>query len=430
MTKPKRIAFPIGRVNFFRTLGPVIDAALEDADWEVQLLLGPSVPSTSPRAYLNPTLANIPDRLKKRCQAQLVNTFDELAARLNTAEVVVSMIGRSAVLKDAALRVQSPLWCAVFDGDHNTFPGAHRFDDADLAFWPSYYYLDLAVRRGVGTRSHLEPRARMIGYVRADNLRLTSKDATRLEWGIGVDRPVVLHVPDGGALRRSPVMFTDWYRHIWCVDRLKRLVQALVFRRSLQAVRLALEDDLGHARMIQQLRRFCDRNGAQLVMAQRRQQNWVGSQRFTDHELAAADHIILDNQDYPQTLPRAMQMADLVICGYRSESVMDAVAAGVPYVTVGWPSVAHTPIQEEYAKHFDRERGHWPGVTWVIPARDFIASFAQCDLADFQVDSDARQAFVAKHLGVVDGSCSKRLLQEVKNHLADGHQGRTRARCN
>jgi len=410
------------RVNFFRTLGPVIDAAIEDADWEVELLLGPVVPSTGQKAYLNPTLTNIPDRLKGRCRTQMVDTLAELASRLNEAEVVVSNLGRSAALGDAALRVQLPVWSAVFDGEHSTFPAAHRFDDADLAFWPSYYYVDLAVRRGVGMRSHLKSRARVIGWVRADNLWLTSRDATRMEWGISVDRPVVLYIPDAWRLIKYPSQITDWYHHVWCVDsRLERLVRALIVRRSLRAVHQALEGDLGYARMIQQLRAFCDHNDAQLVLAQRRQKHWAGRRRFTSDELAAADHIISDHQDYPQTLLRAAQMADLVLCPCYSDSVMDAVAAGVPYITVELPALAHTPRYQEYIRDFDAEKGNYPGVTWTIPARDFIASFAQRDLADFRVDPDRRAAFVAKHLGVVDGSCSRRLLQEVKNHLAGGH---------
>ncbi len=421
MPSSLHLAFPILRNNFFRILGPVIEAAIGDPSWEVHLVLGPPMPGSQGKASQNATVDGIPDRFKGRCHIQLVSTWAELAAELNRADAVVSNLGRAAFPNGALKAVNSPLWAAVFDAYHSVLPG-HRFDDTDLAFWPSSYYLDQAVKEGLGPRLHLEPRSRTVGWVRADSQRSWSKDATRREWGIDQNRPVVLFIPDGYRLNPMGDSVTDWYRQIWCVDSpVARFGWALLQRRSPGLIRQALRRNWSYSTLIRQLRMFCDKNNAQLVLAQRRRKDWASERGFLKEELAAADHVVPEAEDFPPTMLRAVQMADLVLCPYHSGCVMDTTAAGVPYVTVGLPPSAYTTVIQPFIEQQGATLGHCPGVTWLVPVERFLASFAQQSLADYRLDAEVHRAYTAKYLGPVDGACSQRLLQEIKRSLAKGH---------
>ena len=418
-----KLAFPLARTSFYRTLGPLLEATLEDSYWEVELVLGLPVPADNLKSYQNPTSDNVPARFKGRCKTRMVFTTEEMAAALNEADAVIANVGCSCVAYEFADRVRNPVWCAVFDADHSVLP-AHHFDEAEMNFWASHYYLDWAVEVGLASREHLEARSYEIGYVRADPLKWSTREAVRREWRIDQDRPVVLYIPDGYRLSLNSAFITDWYRHVWCVEsRAERLLRALLFRRNRQAVREALNGDGNDAQMIRALRAFCDSNGAGLVMMPRRQKEWSGSSAFTAEELKAADFIVSEDEAHPQTTLRAIQMADLVICGYASGALLDALAAGVPYITIGMPFAANSLENELYAQRFNREQGDRPGATWLIPAEDFIRNFPGKWLSDFKIDPVVLDQVRAQYVGPVDGQCSRRLLEAVRTRL-DGQGAR------
>lgn len=426
----KKLTFPIRGIGSYRTLGPIVEAALEDPAWGVELVLGPITPSWSSKVYLNPTAENIPPRLLARgCHATAAHSADQLMAGLVEADAIVSDVGRAALIRDvlgthvdARLRdeatglLRKKLWCAVFDADHSVLPANH-FDDADMIFWPSPYYLDWALREGLGIREALARRSLFVGYVKADNLKRSSARATRDKWRLDPERPVVLYIPDGYRLRKERAYISDWYIDVWCVDhRFERLARGIRSRRHPARIWRTLTDRRTHGRMIAQVRRFCDRNNAQLIMVPRRQKDWLGDIQFTTDELRAADRIVHEYQHYPQTMLRAMQVASLVICAYRSGAVLDAIATGVPYVTVGLPYYADSPANEVYNRRFDEEPGHRPGVTWVVAADEFIRSFAGRTLADFAINPAVLETVRAKYTGPAGGS--DRILAAIGERLS------------
>ncbi len=427
-----KLVFPIRGVGSYRTLGPVIEAALEDLGYDVELLLGPLAPSWRSKSYLNPTPENIPRRLVARgCRATKVHSQRQLIAGMLEADAIVVDLGRAAFVRDvsggqadpgfhreATWLLRRQMWCAVFDADHSVLPTNH-FEDAEMIFWPSPYYLKLAVREGAGTSEKLESRSHYVGYVRADNLKRASPHVTCEEWGIDRGRPVALYIPDAYRLRQERAYISNWYVDVWCVDqRVRRVARALRSRRGPRDVWRALTDRRSHAQMVAQVRAFCDRSGAQLVMVRRRQKEWLGEREFTDEELRAADCIVREQEQYPQTMLRALQLADLAISSYRSGAILDAIAAGVPYITVGLPYYADLPANALYSRRFDEEQGHWPGATWLVGAGEFIRSFAHRTLSDFTIDHGVLQAIRAKYTGPVDGRCSERILGAIRDQLA------------
>ena len=190
--------------------------------------------------------------------------------------MVVADKGRAAIVNDMELGPK-PFWCAVFDSDHSVLP-SHRFHDADMAVWPSQHYVEWAIRAHqteyyndvfkaqkaesrpevevsgskfhvnfirdlnnessaprVGTRAHFENTSCYAGFVRTEILQHCSPVETRRDWGIDIDRPVVLYIPDGYLMHRQSPYVTSWYRNVWNVNnRLERLVRALIFRRTMQ----------------------------------------------------------------------------------------------------------------------------------------------------------------------------------------------------
>jgi len=136
-----RISFPIRNLSAFRTVGPVIDAALANPRWEVELLLERSARHGN-KAYEKPSLEAVPSRLRQRCRVQLLESVERLVGHLTGADVVVSHVGRAALLPsvDTSQLAGRTLWAAVFDAEHSTTP-LHRFDDADAVFWVMFNWL-------------------------------------------------------------------------------------------------------------------------------------------------------------------------------------------------------------------------------------------------------------------------------------------------
>jgi hypothetical protein len=409
-----RLAVAVGRVPAYRTLGAVIQAALDDPFWDVELILGPSIPAGEWKSYQNPTLDNIPAPLRGRCHATVVATPAELSAQVSQADAVVSDVGRSFLTGDETESVDTPLWCAVFDADHSTQP-SNRFRHAAITSWPTRYYVDWAMEEDPDAAEDIAAGAHEAGYVRSDALAASSRRETRREWNLPQDRPVVLYIPDGYRLRDQPSHTTAWYRRVWCAERpFDRVARAAGVRRRRVEV---TKERGGHAAVVGAVREFCDTNGALLALMPRREKNYVGRHAFTRDELGAADVVIADTENYPQTLPRAAQMADLVVTPYRGGSLLDAVAAGVPCVTVALPPQAYTEAVHRYAARFDREQGHHPGATWLIAADELVRSFGGRSLTEFAINPEVLARMRARYVGPVDGRCARRVLDAIASRL-------------
>lgn len=423
------VVFPVVRTPSYRTLGPIIEAAARDPRFEVSILLSPPM-VTGIKAYQNPTRDTVPERLSGLVQVEEAASNSGMVERISEFDAVVSHIGRRIFLDALLLRddksnlhrmavanIAKPLWCAVFETHHSILID-HAFWDADQTFWPSRYFLDWAIQEHAGFSGKLEKGAEIVGYVRAENANISSPGEIRREWGLDEHQPTVLFIPDGYRLK-DRFAVTSWYTHLWCVANPgKRLLNSVIRLRQVTAIKDALTHQLNHDAVLRAVRTFCDHNNAHFLLARRRRKDCLTDEIFTPEELAVADTIIAEDQDYPQTLLRAMQVADLVISGTRSESVLDAAAVGVPYLTVGVPSRAFLKRTRDYNREFDRGRGHTPGVNWVVPAKDFVDEFSGRKLSEYALVPDALSTYRSTHIGPTDGKISERILAAIKKNLA------------
>mgnify|MGYP000532481587 CR=1 FL=1 len=428
-----KITFLLCRANWIRTLGPIIDIAIKDADIELDIVFFPDNDTIKP----GPSRKALPERFRDECKIVEINSPESLSAYLENSDAVIAILGRNRIFEDERLSPRKPIWCAVFDALHSTLP-AHGFNDADLAFWPTPFYLHYAIsevpKMGPQYRSclgedlnenfkwtpdqekALRENARFSGYVRLDAYNYISPREVCERSGIDTERPVVLFIPDAYRFNRLlPLTTNTLYSHVWCADGLfKRLFGALFMVRTFEAVRKAFDINFSYTATIHAIREFCDRNGAQLVIVPRRRKEWV-DRPYTEAEMEAADVFLQSNAEYPQTMMQGIAIANLVICPYRSASVLESVGGGKSFITIDLPDTACSELGISNKKIDDRLRTDWPGVAWLIDAEEFNQHFAAKNLDDFQTDPKIMADYTAKHFGFTDGKNSERLLREIKD---------------
>lgn len=412
------LSFPVARQPYFRTLGPIVEAAVALGAWAVRVVVAP--PDRGPKAIYNISAETIPHGLRGRVEVITTASARHFAEALDASDAVIAILGRGATLGAEKGRVSCPIWCLVFDAFHSVMP-SHGFADADIVFWPSPFWVQVADDWGAGPATELKARGRFVGYARTDVLAMFPDTALRRRFGIVDDRPIVLFVPDSMRLTPDDNWVSPWFLHLWCENHVGRRLHAAVRSvRSVGAIRDAFDRGLSESAMLRALRAFCDRNGAQLVMQPRKAKNWDGGKGYTDLEMAIADHAIEESEHYPQTLPLLCKAADLVVCAYPSDTVFDAAAAGTPYVGIRLPDIAFqdTPHARKRLDFYDRQQVGFPGVSWSMPAANFVRRFPHMRLTDFAVDAAARDDYVARLLGPIDGRVAVRILAQVEEGVA------------
>ncbi len=413
----RHVAILVKRASWYRTVGPVIEAAIEDSELAVTVVLENIVDPHKP----GPTLDTVPDRIRGRCQYITCESGEAMARRLASFDAVFSLVGRCLAVGEDHVN-GLPLWCVVYDARHSQLT-ASRFDDADLIFWPASHQFDEAIRRQVASPEHLAERSCFVGFVRSDSLKLSDRATTLRTCGLDPDHPVIGYIPDSYRFHSDNYeMVTPWYRHVWCVGSpAERAVRAAVRGRSLAAIREALHEPAGERRVLETLRAFCDSNKAQLLLLPRRVKNRVGGMRFSRDEMSVADAVLALDSEYPLPLLTAMQAVDLAVCVYPSHCVIEAAAAGTPYVTALIPEKAypHWPELEMYEDYVNSYGNH-PGLVWSVSAESFIRDFGSRSLDDYRADGDALKSFRERYVGPVDGRVCTRILAETKARLADG----------
>lgn len=425
-----RIVFVIKKRNWFRVLGPVIDAAIEDPDVTPEIALLNDGREGNPA--LIPSLANVPELLKGRCKAKEWKGPTCIRDACDKADAVIST-GTTHMLVEEGRLPTAPL-CIVFDSSHSCY-GVGKIPLAELYSWPTPYHADFAVRVELGSATEIRRRSVFSGYTRRDQLVFLDKAEIKREWGIPEDKPVVTLIPDNIALRPDkPPNFSSWYYDLWLREgRWERFSRAIKSRGGALHILESLRLQFSYGDVVRAVRKFCDNNNAYLLAAPRREKDTYQGQIHTEVEEECVDFSPIEHRDYPQSVLKYITVADLVINPSGSEIILDIISAGRPSVSIRMPESAYIDQEtnkliygetsrESYCEsQMACEKADLPGFAWLYSLRKFIETFPDRHLREFDVDPVARDLHMERFTGTTGFDAGKIILRQVKEKFAQGN---------
>jgi hypothetical protein len=415
-----KIGVVIERSNYYRLLGPVVDAALARG-WQVVCLHDYAQPRDGSKGYLFPAVERMP---RFRHGTPGVAAYRGSAALRSVAreqalDVVLSILPPPSGWK-APREPSPPVWISL-----QYHAEIFRYTDPRVPLEASAVgvYSDWWVEWGLRYwRSHGVPvdddkaeirrKAVVVGFPELDRLRLVERAQARLWWGFPADRPVVLFLPfpiDSFHKR------THWYR--WVYDprprpAVKRLRLRLAGRRDLIP---QVDRGVDDAAMVRAVRSFCDANGA-LLVAKSRQKD-----RVAPYVREAADRVLEDESDDPPTILHALAAADLCV-HFFSTAVMEAVASGVPSLSLCPELDDEMEIKDDLFSRTEGDLFQFDGVARTLRLVDAIDKLPQMSLVDLRLDPARRAEYVTKFLGFSDGKSADRLLDVVLERVEEARR--------
>lgn len=416
-----KVAFIIERKSFYRLLAPIVDQALRSG-WQVECWHDYGQPRSGPKASEFPSVSAVP---AFACGAPLVRRFEgkpglrQLFLR-NDVDAVLALNTPARVLgelPEGAL----PRWVGI-QSAADFFPnnGPRGILSCSVAAIYSDWWIQWGIRhfRGVGwTQPGDETEQRVIenvvpvGFPQLDPCPQIDPQEVRRRWNLSSDRPVVVLLPFPSA--GGPGSF--WARSLYLqpsrVQQLRNILRERRFEYMWHFVR-----GWHDGRFARAIRRFCDRNGALLVVKSRRKTP------VPEHLVRIADRCLYDESHYPATILEALSTASLCI-SFCSMGVLEAAALAVPHLAVRFPLEDYYDGDAQGLRNYrlfhDLGEGgmfNFPGVSSVMGISDVIKSLPRMALSDFRCDAEARRDYVRKFLGYDDGQSSGRVLALLRSH--------------
>ena len=407
-----RIAFLIGRKNYYRLLAPVVDEALRRG-WQVECWHDWSQPRTGMKS------SEFPDSAPAfRAGAPTVQGFEgsaDLAEkfRADSPDAVVCLEPPDPDIR--AVSKAKWIWLQ-YSADLVFYPTPQGILDSEaVGTYSAYWGRKVEERfRGAGLIGELRPKMVPVGMPELDVVEAIDPEDVRRRYGLPPNRPVVLYLPF--PLRSNPQTF--WLNHVYAPS--TRLEQGV---RTLLAWRMKywphVVNGWNDRQLVEAVRAFCDRNGTMLVTKARAKDPVP---RYTRR---MSDGVIYDPSHYPPTVLELLRVASLCIHSY-STVVLEAAYCGVPSLCLA-PDAVDMGLQPLWAEsvHNGDPGGlyNWPGVAYWKPLATAFDGLRRWTLADFEFDTSARRSYVEHLLGFDDGRSSSRLLDLVARLVEGGNHG-------
>lgn len=415
-----KAAIVITRSNEYRIYAPVIEVLLARR-WEVECWHDYSQDQGGVKGYQFPSIESVPSF---RNGTPAIKTFqgrDEIGAWLQGLHAEVVITARAAALK-APLPMPRPfLVCQQYFIDSLCWDGPDSLLAWDLLALYSPWWLgwatDYFAREGLiaeGDRDayfrRAEALATFVGLPEIDEGRMIDADEVRHRWGIPPRQPVVVLFPFPQGFGRN----TFWPQQIYSEpSRLKQMARVVAHRR------FEYWPHVWHGwndfNVVKALRRFCDRNGAYLLVKSRRK---TPIPAYTE---ALADRCIYDDSFYPATVLEALSIASLSV-SYYSNSVFESVALGVPHLCVTYSAEDYNGETSNYFSQFyTPEEGsafQFRGVStaWSIP--ETLDRLPGQTMGDFAMDKEARALYMHKFLTQDASDGGVRTVEAIERALA------------
>ncbi len=416
-----RVAFVVERKNYYRLLGPVVDAALARG-WTVICLHDYAQPRRGIKGYEFPAVDMVPPFRHGVPRLEIYHGSDSLADTIRTigSDAVVSIV--SPPLEFREKRAVSTMWIGLQYAAEILY---HLIPPAgpaiDLIGLYSAWWLEFGLRvlraRGVtvpgdGLEREILRKSAVVGFPELDAFQMIDSAEVRQRWGIPPGKPVValLPYPFGS---NPQTLWSRWvYRPgnpVW-----RRLRLHLAGEQRLESLLMEGWDDLAVTRAV---RAFCDANSACLLVKAR------AKDPVPRYLARVADFVVYDEAYYPPTILEVLAVADLCVHFY-SSTVLEAVGCGVPSLSI-CPELNDmgTPLDWQ-PLFYTREEGsafQFRGVAETIGIAEAIECLSRKRLADFVAEPASRKRYTEKFLGFDDGRSSSRLLDLIVRLVEDGH---------
>lgn len=414
-----KAAIVITRSNEYRLYAPVIEAALARG-WNVECWHDYNQVQSGVKGYQFPSIESVPSF---RNGAPVIRTFqgpEEIGSWLRNLRADVVIAARTAALTNPLPAPRPLLVCQQYFIDSLCWDGPDSLLGWDLLALYSQWWLRWAteyfVLKGLIAERECdayfrkaETQATYVGLPEIDEGPLIDPDEVRHRWGIPPRQPVVVLFPFPQGVGRQAF----WPQNI-CAEpsRVKQVASVVAHRR------FEYWPHVWHGwndpNVVKALRRFCDRNGAYLLVKSRRKT------RVPAYTKALADRCVYDESFYPATVLEALRIASLSV-SYYSNSVFESVALGVPHLCVTFTAEDYNGANANYfSRFYTPEEGsafQFRGVStaWSIP--EALHHLPTKVLGDFAMDSESRVRYIHKFLTHDDRDGGVRTVDAIEQAL-------------
>jgi hypothetical protein len=417
-----KIGFLLLRDTFLKTMGSLIQASL-DRDHQVLLLYtqGPARGSKSYQQVTDEKLSVFTQQGAEAVSFSLENLGEvkekfQLDA-LATHEGYYMLHGFMKQVQQARKSGVKVVTLPHF------YENAMRLPESLDYFDKTYYLSQFAMDTHFGIygegetesqKSEYRGRCEVTGSPMFDQMKHVDREQVRKELSVpGGQRVVVFFAPAVSAETR-------WRWRVWgSGSRIKRVLRLIRAGGWKDLPDVAMMPTLEE--MATELRAFCDRNNAFLIIKSRAKQN--DAKFFEDK----ADLYLSGEKDtyFPVfTSYRLLAIADLCV-GVMSMSILEAAAMRVPVWNIYVPSEELSyppnplyPRQKEfYQVVMGREKEgpfSFPGVITNINPRQILKWLRANKLDDLTMDPESSAAYAEKYLGITDESSSERILGSLE----------------
>lgn len=411
-----RLGVVIERNNYYRVLAPVVEAALAKG-WEVVCWHDYAQPRHGIKGYEFPEVEAAP---RFRHGTPVVQTYEGRAglpdalARAGIDAVVSIVLPSDPVGAERGTR-RAASWIGLqYAAELSNCLMPPGIFLASLVGLYSGWWLEFGLRylrelgitvAGDDTEREIRQKSVVVGFPELDQFRDLDPAEIRRHWQIPAGKPVVAFLPYPFQSNAK----TPWSRWVFAgrPRGWRRLRLRLAGEQRLESQLLRGWDDLAMTRAV---RRFCEANDAYLLVKARAKDPVPAYLR------RVADRVVYDDGHYPATILRVLGVADLCVHFY-SATVLEAAGCGVPGLSI-CPELPDMGISLAWQPWvFSREEGsafQFRGVAETMAVGEAIETLPRKRLAEFALDRDAREAYVAKYLGFGDGRSSMRLLDAVR----------------
>lgn len=408
-----RVAFVVERKNYYRLLGPVVDAALARG-WEVVCFHDYAQPRSGMKGYEFPSVDAVPAFRHGSPRIETYRGEDSLCESIRAAGVdaVLSIMPPPAAIDSGSLGAK---WIGLqYAAELLYHLLSPRFGVVSLLGFYSPWWLEFGLQvlrlRGLtapgdALEEEIRRKSAVIGFPEVDQFREIDPTEVRRRWGIPPGKPVVALLPY--PFRSNPR--TAWSRWVYAAGSgvWKRMRLRFAGEKSLEPLVSLGRDDVAVTRAV---RAFCDANGAYLLVKAR------VKDPLPRYLRRISDLTLNDQAHYPPTILEVLAVADLCVHFY-SGTVLEAVACGVPSLSIcpGLDEMGATADWQRLV--YTRQEGslfQFRGVAETIEVGDAIERLPKTHLSDFATDPRARKAYVAKFLGFDDGRSAGRLLDATR----------------